>query len=526
LETKRKRNRMNSYKKKPIVFKDPIKAVLIKAQQASQSDLIVPIETDGGSQESLGHTLLEVNENEQVDLLGETGAFYVAKLQDKTGIIKKTHVKLLPNKIEIVNKSKTERAKNKEKKKEQGSRQKSNASISSTNSTDTTGTNISTFNFSNDPQNNNDNSQPVGSLSSLENDRYVPTSDHVEKIVVESSNGSVRTQLTMENTDEFGFDKTMAPEVSHSLAQKLDTETWRRREGKWIEMTKDLTIWNNWMKKNYSKVESRCFKGIPYSIRGRVWKYLCGMENFKADNENHHFEVYLKDTKTEIIEVIERDIDRCYPDHIMFRDANGVGQKDLFRLLKAYTFFNPNIGYAQGMGMVAGMFMMLMPTDDAFWMLAVLLEKKHYLLNFYDTALTESKYSVGTVFRALIKKALPKLNAHLEQYSVEPLMFATSWYMTVFTTLLPWASVLRVWDVFLLLGKPFLHQVALAILHVHQEKILLFDDQGDLIEFLLHINNEKLFPDDLFKAIEQVESKIKLKEIEKVHEELKETAQN
>ena len=71
----------------------------------------------------------------------------------------------------------------------------------------------------------------------------------------------------------------------------------------------------------------------------------------------------MKPDRSEIIEVIERDLDRCYPNHVMFREVDGQGQKDLGNLLKAYTFYNPNVGYAQGMGMVAGMFMMHMPVD-------------------------------------------------------------------------------------------------------------------------------------------------------------------
>jgi len=43
-----------------------------------------------------------------------------------------------------------------------------------------------------------------------------------------------------------------------------------------------------------------------------------------------------------------------------------LSQKQLSYLLKAYAFFNPEIGYCQGMGMVAGMLMMHMPTDVFF----------------------------------------------------------------------------------------------------------------------------------------------------------------
>lgn len=104
-------------------------------------------------------------------------------------------------------------------------------------------------------------------------------------------------------------------------------------------------------------------KGIPQSIRGRAWTYLSGANDVKAKAGGKDFATYYKPDRPDIIEVIERDIDRTYPEHIMFREVGNTGQKELAMLLKSYSFYNPEVGYCQGMGMVAGMIMMQAPTD-------------------------------------------------------------------------------------------------------------------------------------------------------------------
>jgi hypothetical protein len=45
------------------------------------------------------------------------------------------------------------------------------------------------------------------------------------------------------------------------------------------------------------------------------------------------------------------------------------GQAALRRVLRAYSYYDPEVGYCQGMNFIAGMFLTLMPEEEAFWML-------------------------------------------------------------------------------------------------------------------------------------------------------------
>ena len=56
-------------------------------------------------------------------------------------------------------------------------------------------------------------------------------------------------------------------------------------------------------------------------------------------------------------ETIEKDLHRQFPEHEMFR-RKGNGKQDLFRVLKAWVLYKPQIGYCQGQAPVASLLLM------------------------------------------------------------------------------------------------------------------------------------------------------------------------
>lgn len=114
--------------------------------------------------------------------------------------------------------------------------------------------------------------------------------------------------------------------------------------------------------------------------------------------------------KLPIYEVIERDISRCYPDHIQFREDTGFGQDDLHNVLKAYAHYNQAIGYCQGMGRLVGMMLMQMPAEDAFWLLVATIEE--YMVGYFTPTLPQVRIDSIT-FEHLLFEHDPKLAQHL-----------------------------------------------------------------------------------------------------------------
>ncbi|ORY02598.1 hypothetical protein K493DRAFT_346593 [Basidiobolus meristosporus CBS 931.73] len=92
------------------------------------------------------------------------------------------------------------------------------------------------------------------------------------------------------------------------------------REAKWIEI---LSGYNVDYVKHSTRVKRLVGYGIPDSLRGQVWQYLADSHAYRQPGL---FRELLLKERLEIYDVIEKDIQRCYPDHIMFYEANGNGE--------------------------------------------------------------------------------------------------------------------------------------------------------------------------------------------------------
>ncbi|RKP10628.1 rab-GTPase-TBC domain-containing protein, partial [Thamnocephalis sphaerospora] len=243
------------------------------------------------------------------------------------------------------------------------------------------------------------------------------------------------------------------------------------------------------------KVRRLIKQGIPDSIRGTVWMYLANVDKYRKPG------VYaeLQDREhLEIHETIERDIQRCYPNHVFFAEAQGEGQATLHNVLKAYAHYNPAVGYCQGMGRLVGLMLMQLSEEDAFWLLVATIDQ--HLNGYYSPNLGRLRVD-ATVFEHLLASHSPALAKHLSDNGVVPLMYVTQWFLTLFTMALPWSAVLRVWDVFYFGGNKFLFRVALGILDISRDVLLRHcPENTEILSYLLHLPAEKMNADDILRA--------------------------
>ncbi|XP_047440938.1 ecotropic viral integration site 5 ortholog [Mugil cephalus] len=283
-----------------------------------------------------------------------------------------------------------------------------------------------------------------------------PTSAAQKNVTEEDSSGSdVGSEVSLEpETDRFGFIVT-----NGSTAGNVgpSPELVRQREAKWISIIlhEDRILS---MKKN--KIKEQCQKGIPASLRAKAWPLLCGASIKMKQNEKLYERLDLQPGLQSWVDIIERDLDRQFPFHEMFLSKDGHGQRGLFRVLKAFTQYQPEEGYCQAQGPVAAVLLMNMPAEEAFWCLVQI--SQQYLPGYYSPLL-EGVLFDAALLTWVLKKTCPAAHKHLQHHGVEPLMFATDWLMCLFTRHLPFNTLLRVWDLFFCYGVRVLLQVAVVL---------------------------------------------------------------
>lgn len=136
-------------------------------------------------------------------------------------------------------------------------------------------------------------------------------------------------------------------------------------------------------------------------------------------------------------------------------------------ILSAYSKRNPMIGYCQGMNFIVARISQVMETEEqAFWVFAQLMESilpiNHY------TQLIGVQVEVK-VFSWCVKEYLPKLWAHFQNYSFEPMFFSLNWFICLFCDKLEAKMSLAILDQLFIRGSEFLHSVGLSILYIMEE---------------------------------------------------------
>ncbi|XP_037069277.1 TBC1 domain family member 10A-like [Pollicipes pollicipes] len=257
--------------------------------------------------------------------------------------------------------------------------------------------------------------------------------------------------------DKYGFMHVDGDDF-HYDEEKLPVKMLRQRERKWLEM---LQHWDYFMTHDFKKVRSRCRKGIPTSLRARAWQHLCGGHYMMQRNVGAYERLLEMPIDSHVLDEISRDLHRQFPMHEMFMRKGGQGQEELMKVLRAYACYNPADGYSQAQAPLAAVLLMHMPTEQAFWCLVSIC--KEYLPMYYGPGMERVQLD-GDILQGLVKRVSPNVYRHLKKQKVDPALYMVEWFMCIFSRTLPWASVLRVWDMFFCEGVKVLFRVGLVLI--------------------------------------------------------------
>ncbi|KAJ3396274.1 hypothetical protein HDU92_003531 [Lobulomyces angularis] len=291
--------------------------------------------------------------------------------------------------------------------------------------------------------------------------------------------------------NSFGFlVSTEELALTNSTVNK-DTKLQESKFLKLLDINDDQ--WLSFRSKNKTKLKKLCRSGIPESLRGKVWAKLASVSSLHQPEKYHNLVSATHTENRAIFEVIDKDLGRCFPEHVVFKDAGGYGQTELGNTLKSYALYNADLGYCQGMHFLAGMMLLHSKPEDTFWLLVATV--KRFCDGFFNETLSQIRVDVK-VFEKLMRKKLKKIYKKMVELEVDPLIFLPNWFLTFFIGPLPWETCLRVWDIIYCDGVKSFFRVALAILKINEEFILNCTESTSLLTFLTKL------PKDSFKNVE------------------------
>ncbi|KAL0923051.1 hypothetical protein M5K25_007096 [Dendrobium thyrsiflorum] len=235
--------------------------------------------------------------------------------------------------------------------------------------------------------------------------------------------------------------------------------------------------------------------GVPMGLRGELWQAFVGVRVRKVDGYYQRLLAPKMSCGDKELEVngglstkpqtekwkgqIEKDLPRTFPGHPAL---NEDGRNALRRLLTAYARHNPSVGYCQAMNFFGGLLLLLMPEENAFWTLLGIMDD--YFEGYYSEEMIESQVD-QLVLEDIIREKFPKLANHLDYLGVQVAWVTGPWFLSIFLNVIPWESVLRVWDVLLFDGnRVMLFHTAFALLELYGSTLVTTKDAGDAITLL------------------------------------------
>ena len=265
----------------------------------------------------------------------------------------------------------------------------------------------------------------------------------------------------------------------------------------WLEI---MPHFDNYMKKNKKKLKLKIRKGIPDSLRGEVWMKISGAEKYKIGKENLYKELISKIKENELLKIPEEDIIikdmyRTFPKNLMFMNKLGDGQRRLYRVLSCFSAYNKKIGYLQGMGFIAGLFLSYASEENAFWLMQNYI-KNYGLQDIYYKEFPGMKRNYF-VFLKLMKKLIPDVYTILTKLELYPSIYASSWFFTCFANKFQFNITLKIMDCLLFEGIKILHRISLAILAINRDGIL---KSKGLADAMVAIKTDNIDSDNLFKT--------------------------
>lgn len=221
---------------------------------------------------------------------------------------------------------------------------------------------------------------------------------------------------------------------------------------------------------------------IPHEVRGTIWLLLLRLraEDLLAEDANRFAQTARHAVGADNSrEQIEKDVERTRPGLARFKQPAVRGA--LLRLLSLFCERH-KVSYVQGLNELLAPFILLADTGSnpriAYALFSAFVARfAPWTLEASETRMFEVLKRLFKYFERLLLYHDPELYWLLNRYTMTPDLYATSWFITLFSRNFTVESVLALWDLILLednpLGTSFF---AVALLRSKRNELLTIDE--------------------------------------------------
>ncbi|KAI9470070.1 MAG: rab-GTPase-TBC domain-containing protein [Benjaminiella poitrasii] len=221
--------------------------------------------------------------------------------------------------------------------------------------------------------------------------------------------------------------------------------------------------------------------GLPNRLRGEIWEICSGAIYERFMNQGLYDRI-LEENKNKnslSLEEIEKDLNRSLPEYKAYQQPEGIDS--LRRVLSAYSWKDPELGYCQAMNIVTSAILIYMSEEQAFFTLGVLCDD--LLPGYYSTSMYGALLD-QIIFEDLLEKTMPKLHAHFKKADIQLSVACLPWFLSLYINSMPLLFAFRVLDCFFMEGPKILFQIGLAILKINGDDLLEASDDGTFMNIL------------------------------------------
>ncbi|XP_044906642.1 TBC1 domain family member 8B isoform X3 [Felis catus] len=264
-------------------------------------------------------------------------------------------------------------------------------------------------------------------------------------------------------------------DISTELKEKMKEQSWNIL---FTECGRGVSMFRT------KKTRDLVVRGIPETLRGELWMLFSvvftGAVNEMAANPGYYAEVVEQSLGTCNLatEEIERDLRRSLPEHPAFQSDTGISA--LRRVLTAYAYRNPKIGYCQAMNILTSVLLLYAKEEEAFWLLVAVCERM--LPDYFNHRIIGALVDQA-VFEELIRDHFPQLTERMTDMTFFSSV-SLSWFLTLFISVLPIESAVNVVDCFFYDGIKAILQLGLAILDYNLDKLITCKDDAEAVTTL------------------------------------------